>query len=73
MPMLLCTEEDVIGNHATASGKVDDKTMFYIISRGISKKDAEKLIVKANFNKLLTMIKDEEIKTKINELIDKKI
>lgn len=73
MPMLLCTEEDVIGNHATASGKVDDKTMFYIMSRGISKKDAEKLIVKANFNKLLTMIKDEEIKTKINELIDKKI
>ena len=73
LPMLLCTEEDVIGNHATASGKVDDKTMFYIMSRGISKKDAEKLIVKANFNKLLTMIKDEEIKTKINELIDKKI
>ena len=73
LPMLLCTEEDVIGNHATASGKVDDKTMFYIMSRGISKKDAEKLIVKANFNKLLTMIKDEEIKTKINELIHKKI
>ena len=73
LPMLLCTEEDVIGNHATASGKVDDKTMFYIMSRGISKKDAEKLIVKANFNKLLTMIKYEEIKTKINELIDKKI
>ena len=73
LPMLLCTEEDVIGNHATASGKVDDKTMFYIMSRGISKKDAEKLIVKANFNKLLTMIKEEEIKTKINELIDKKI
>lgn len=73
MPMLLCTEEDVIGNHATANGKVDDKTMFYIMSRGISKKDAEKLIIKANFNKLLTMIKDEEIKTIINELIDKKI
>ena len=52
---------------------ITNKTMFYIMSRGISKKDAEKLIVKANFNKLLTMIKDEEIKTKINELIDKKI
>ena len=73
LPMLLCTEEDVVGNHATASGKVDDKMLFYIMTRGISKKDAEKLIVKANFNKLLTMIKDEEISKIINELIDKKI
>jgi len=73
MPMLLCTEEDVIGNHATASGKVNDKTLFYIMSRGISKKDAEKLIVKSNFNKLLKMIKDEQIQKDINELIDKKL
>ena len=73
LPMLLCTEEDVIGNHATASGKVSDKTLFYIMSRGISKKEAEKLIVKSNFNKLLNMIKDDEIKDKINELIDKKL
>ena len=73
MPMLLCTEEDVIGNHATASGKVNDKTLFYIMSRGISKKDAEKLIVKSNFNKLLNMIKDENIKEEINTIIDKEL
>ena len=71
--MLLCSEEDVVGNHSTASGKVSDKTLFYIMSRGISKKEAEKLIVKSNFNKLLNMIKDDEIKDKINELIDKKL
>lgn len=73
MPMLLCTEEDVIGNHATASGKVNDKTLFYIMSRGISKKEAEKLIVKSNFNKLLNMIKDENIKEEINTIIDKEL
>ena len=73
LPMLLCTEEDVVGNHATASGKVNDKTLFYIMSRGISKKDAEKLIVKSNFNKLLNMIKDENIMNEINKLIDKKL
>ena len=73
MPMLLCTEDDVVGNHATASGKVNDKTLFYIMSRGISKKDAEKLIVKSNFNKLLNMIKDENIKEEINTIIDKEL
>ena len=73
LPMLLCTEEDVVGNHATASGKVNDKTLFYIMSRGISKKDAEKLIVKSNLNNLLSIIKDNEIKEKIEKLIDKKL
>ncbi len=73
MPMLLCTEEDVVGNHATASGKVNDKTLFYIMSRGISKKDAEKLIVKSNFNRLLNTIKDENIKEEIEKIIDKKL
>ncbi len=73
LPMLLCSEEDVIGNHATASGKVNEKTLFYIMSRGISKKDAEKLIVKSNFNKLLNVIKDDKIKEEIDRIIDKKL
>ena len=36
LPMLLCTEEEVEGNHSTASGKVDEKQLFYIMTRGIS-------------------------------------
>ena len=50
LPMLLCTEEDVEGNHSTASGKVDEKQLFYIMTRGISYKEAVKLIVKSKFN-----------------------
>ena len=73
MPMLLCTEDDVIGNHSTASGKVDEKLLFYIMSRGISKKNAEKLIVKSNFNKLLNIIKNEKIKNELEKIIDKKL
>ena len=69
LPMLLCTEEDVEGNHSSAAGKIEDDKLFYIMSRGISEKDAMKLIVKAKFNKILETIKDEELK----ELIDMKI
>ena len=35
LPMLLCTESDVEGNHSTASGRVDNKSLFYIMSRGL--------------------------------------
>ena len=73
LPMLLCTEEDVEGNHSTAAGKMDDEIMFYIMSRGISKKDAMKLIVKSKFNKVLETIKDEELKGKIINEIDNRL
>ena len=73
LPMLLCTEEDVEGNHSSAAGKIEDDKLFYIMSRGLSEKDAMKLIVKAKFNKILETIKDDELKQEIVEEIDKRL
>lgn len=71
LPMLLCTEDEVEGNHSTASGKADEKELFYIMSRGLSYKEAIKLMVKARFNKILERIKEEETKNKVLEEIDR--
>lgn len=73
LPMLLCTEEDVEGNHSTATGKVGPKELFYIMSRGFSEKEALKLMVRAKFNKVLDKIEDKELKEKILKEIDKKL
>ena len=73
LPMLLCTEEDVEGNHSTACGKVDNQQLFYIMSRGLSYNDAMKLIVKAKFNKIIETIKDEELKEDISNEIDRRL
>lgn len=73
LPMLLCTEEDVEGNHSTASGKVDEKQLFYIMTRGISYKETVKLIVKSKFNKIIERIADEELKSEILSEIDKRL
>ncbi len=73
LPMLLCTEEEVEGNHSTASGKVDEKQLFYIMTRGISYKEAVKLIVKSKFNKIIERISDEELKDEILSEIDKRL
>ena len=53
LPMLLCSEEVVEGNHSSAAGKVEEKELFYIMSRGFNFKEAMKLIVKAKFNKII--------------------
>ncbi len=71
LPMLLCSEEDVVGNHSTAAGKIGKKELFYIMSRGFTEKQAKKLLIRANFNKIINNIKDEDIKAEILEYIDK--
>ena len=70
LPMLLCTEDDVEGSHSTASGKAEPERLFYLMSRGISYKEAIKLMVKARFNKIIERIKDEELEKEILNEID---
>ena len=73
LPALLCHEEDVVGAHGESSGKIPKEKLFYLMSRGYTEKEAEKLIVLANFNKIINKINDaatkEEVLNIINELI----
>lgn len=73
LPMLLCSEEEVEGNHSTASGKIGNKELFYIMSRGFDKKAAMKLMVRARFNNILESIKNEKIKNEIIYEMDKRL
>ena len=73
LPMLLCTESDVEGNHSTASGKVDNQEVFYIMSRGLSYNEAVKLIVKARFNEILQRIDSEDLRNEIIEKIEERL
>ena len=70
LPMLLCHEEDVNGTHSVSTGKIDENKLFYLMSKGLSKNESEKLIMYANFNKILNNI---SIKEEIIDLIEKKM
>ena len=73
LPMLLCSEEDVEGNHSCSAGKVGEKELFYIMSRGFELKEAMKLMVRAKFNSVLENIKNEELKGEILKEIDERL
>ena len=73
LPMLLCHEEDVEGAHGVSTGKIDEDKLFYLMSRGISEKEAKRLIINANYNLVIDNIPDEEIKSIIKEEINKKL
>ena len=73
LPMLLCSEEDVEGNHSTSSGKADTRQLFYLMTRGFSEKDAMKLLVRAKFNTILDGIQNKEIQDLVVNAIDNKL
>lgn len=73
LPMMLCHEEDVEGSHGVSTGKVSKDKLFYLMTKGLSKKEAERLIVKANFNSVIQSIKEEKIQEEILEKIENMI
>ena len=69
-PLLMCHEEDVEGSHGVSTGKIDKDKLFYLMSRGLSEKEANKLIIYANFNKVIGSILDIDIRNMIIEYLD---
>jgi len=73
LPMLLCSEEDIEGNHSSSAGKIGEKELFYIMSRGFEQKEAMKLMVRAKFSKILESIQNKTVKSEMIEEIDKRL
>ena len=68
-PILLIDEFDVVANHGASIGKMSDDSLFYLMSRGLTKKEAFLLVLNGIINPFITKIFDEELKQSIiNEL-----
>lgn len=53
MPVILCDEDDVAGNHGATIGSVGPEQIQYLRDRGLSQKEAEGLYVRAIFDEAL--------------------
>lgn len=67
VPVILCSEENVVGNHGATIGELDEDTMFYFASRGIDKEHAENIMARANIDRLKGIIKDDSFARMIDE------
>ena len=68
LPMLLCHEANVEGAHSVATGKLDNEKLFYIMSRGLTKKESEKLLILSNFTQIINELPDNLKEEIIHEL-----
>lgn len=64
-PILLNEEREVAGKHAASVGRMNKEMLFYIMSRGFSKKQAESMMLEANFAPALDKIEDEDLRKTI--------
>ncbi|MGL4107284.1 Fe-S cluster assembly protein SufD [Clostridium sp. LP20] len=73
MPLLLCEEDDVSGEHAASSGNIDENKLFYLMSRGLSYKEARKVIVQGAFNPIIDMIPVDDIREEVLAELDRRL
>ena len=50
LPVILCDEEDVAGNHGASIGAISPEQLDFIASRGLSEEQAEQLFARAIFD-----------------------
>lgn len=69
LPILLIDEYDCFANHGATIGKMSDEDLFYLMSRGLSKKEAFLLILQGIINPFISAITVDDIKEKIAKQI----
>ena len=72
-PILLIDENDVTAGHAASVGRVDESQMYYLMSRGIDKKMAERLVIRGFLGNVLTEIPAKEVRQQLTATIERKL
>lgn len=72
-PILLIDEHDVVAGHAASIGPVDPDDIYYLMSRGITKEDAERLIIYGFLAPVVSKMPIEAMKEQLEEMIEGKL
>ena len=72
-PELEIYADDVKCSHGSSSGNIDQDSLHYLMTRGLSRKDSTKLLVKGFLNDVIEFIKSPTIKSFIESELEKQI
>ena len=68
VPVILCDEDDVAGNHGATIGHVRPEQLLYLGCRGLSQKDAEALFVAAKLEDAALRAPDARVRAGVERL-----
>lgn len=69
-PELEIYADDVVCGHGSTCGQLDDDHLFYLVSRGIPKAEAETMLVRAFLAELIDPIEDEALNAALTGVIE---
>ncbi len=72
-PILLIDENDVQASHATTIGQIDENQLYYLQTRGLTKKQALGLITVGYLMPIASVLDDETLKEELTSKIEKKV
>ena len=61
IPLILCAEEDVQGDHGATIGELDEETLFYFAARGMDSVTAENLLTREKLYRLAEAMGREDV------------
>jgi Fe-S cluster assembly protein SufD len=73
IPILEIEADDVRCKHGATTGRVDDEQIFYLMSRGLSYQEAQRMIVQGFFETVITEFPVEGLQEKIRLALDARI
>ena len=73
LPRLEILADDVKCSHGSTTGQVDETELFYLMSRGIPRREAEKLVVFGFFGEITSRVPLKGLKEKLDRAIEEKI
>ena len=72
-PMLLIDENDVMAGHGASLGRIDEEQLYYLQSRGLTRKESSRLLVHGFLSPVIAELTVDKIKDLVTVLIDQKI
>ncbi|UXR72104.1 MULTISPECIES: Fe-S cluster assembly protein SufD [unclassified Staphylococcus] len=72
-PILLIDEDDVEAGHAASVGRVDPEQLYYLMSRGISQEEAERLVIHGFLDPVVRELPIEDVQRQLREVIELKV
>jgi Fe-S cluster assembly protein SufD len=72
-PILLIEEDDVTAGHAASVGRVDPLQLYYLMSRGITKEEAERLVIHGFLDPVVRQLPIAAVKKQLKQVIERKV
>ena len=69
VPIILCTEEDVKGNHGASIGRIEDENLFYLMSRGLNEEEIKHILSYSKIMSKAKLFNEQKIENMVSDFV----